>query len=295
MGKERRKRAWAEREGEGERGWRGGKASGIVKDIGEGRRGKGRRGKDGESETGNVSKAGEAGRGERTGMERGKGVGNGGVGKGGRGQARPGRANPAKPLPVPGPGTRRAAGPRSWLQRRLRGPRGSGRGGRCPGRRRLRSPGGSGTGGGSAPGQRGERGARPGPRRHLPQPWAGNREPATENRHTEPRWIWRRRCPSGSWRQLSPRCRCSRCSTPPISSSPSSTSSTSPVSAALGPGEGWGQLWYRCALPALPRTNRFCHLPVPLLLSQAVSQLRHLCLNMEQEKPPRTRDSDFEK
>lgn len=66
------------------------------------------------------------------------------------------------------------------------------------------------------------------------------------------------------------------------------------------PGEGArGELRYRCAgtEPALPRTSRFCRPPVPLLcrLSQALSQPRHLCLNVREKTPPRTRDSDFEK
>lgn len=254
------------------------------KKVGDGERGRGRgtgkrsgwerRGKDGKSETGKKSEAEEAGRGGKTGMGR---VGKGGTGReGGReqGQAQPGRANPAEPLPVPGPGTRRAADPRSWLRRRLRGPRGSGRGGRCPGRRRLRSPRRL-RSGGSAPGHRGERAARPGQRRplrpHPPQLRTGLRSRGTESgtgaesRAPGPPWIWRRRCPSGSWRPPSPRCRCSRSSTPPISSSPSSTSSTSPVSAALGRGPR-GELRYRHRARTAPHQQvlppaRACALP----------------------------------
>lgn len=55
------------------------------------------------------------------------------------------------------------------------------------------------------------------------------------------------------------------------------------------PGEGRGELRCRCAGtdPELPGTNRFCHLPVPLLclLSPARGQLRCRCAGTDPALP----------
>lgn len=297
--------------------------------------GDGERGRRSEPRTGN-----EDGKGVRDG-ERGKGTRRGrGTGSGTAGQGQPGRAAPGSrpryPQSSRSPIIAPAAAPGAKGKRKgraLPGPAAPALPAAAPAPAAAPRPDTAGSEGPS-PGSGGRTSRRPRSSGTGLRSRVGNRAPGAENRDPGPRWIWRRRCPSGSWRPPSPRCPCSRCSTPPTSSSPSSTSSMSPVSAALGPGGVRRELRYRCAGtdPSLPRTNRFCHLPAPLLcllspargqlryrgagadpalpranrfchlpvrllclLSQAMSQLRHLSLNIKQTPPPRTRDSDFDK